>query len=88
MESLRHKLLFRSFYKFRTTLGHKANHMFEMNNADYDTILHPVHGPIACLVANRDINVGDEITVDYLYDVELADDWYQELYHKTYDITN
>ena len=62
--------------------------MFEMNNADYDTILHPVHGPIACLVANRDINVGDEITVDYLYDVELADEWYQELYHKTYDIAN
>ena len=43
----------RSITKFRRTLGHKGNHKFRMNNVDYETVLHPVHGPIACLIANR-----------------------------------
>ena len=41
--------------RFRTTLGHKANHRFVTNNVDYETVLHPVHGAIVCLVANTEI---------------------------------
>lgn len=77
-------LEFRSFVKFRTTLGHKANHRFVTNNVDYETVLHPVHGAIVCLVANTEIRPGEEITADYLYELDMAEPWYTDLYYQTY----
>jgi len=76
----------RSIYKFRTTLGHKANHLFEGKNTEYDTVNHPVHGGIVCLIATEVINKDDEIYVDYLYDVddEATEQWYKDLYDRTY----
>ena len=77
---------YRSIYKFRTTLGHKANHLFEGKNTEYDTVNHPVHGGIVCLIATEVINKDDEIYVDYLYDVddEATEQWYKDLYDRTY----
>ena len=79
---------YRSIYQFRTTLGHKANHLFEGKNTEYDTVNHPVHGGIVCLIATHAIQEGDEIYVDYLYDVDEAEDWYRELYRRTYNQTS
>ena len=55
---------------FRTTLAHKANHKFGDKNAFYDVVDHPVVGGIACIVAGEEIDIGDEIFVDYNYDLE------------------
>jgi len=79
---------YRSIYQYRTTLGHKANHLFEGKNAVYDTVNHPVQGGIVILVATHAIQPDDEIIVDYLYDVEEAEPWYQDLYDRTYNDTS
>ena len=76
---------FRDVVKFRTTLGHKANHLFLHHNADYDTVLHPVLGGIVCLVARVPILPGDEVTADYKYELEIAPDWYVEQYYQAYN---
>ena len=48
----------------RTTLGHKANHLFEGKNTEsyYDTVNHPVHvhGDIVCLIAKRMTSLTEE----------------------------
>jgi hypothetical protein len=62
-----------------TTLAHKANHKFEGKNAFYDVVDHPVVGGIACIVAREEIDIGDEIFVDYNYDLEQGvPDWYSD----------
>ena len=71
---------FRDVVQFRRTLGHKANHLFLLHNVEYDTVHHPVLGGIVCLVALRPIAPGDEVTSDYLYDLETAQDWYVDQY--------
>ena len=40
---------------------------------------HPRFGLIMGLQAKRDIQEGQEITVDYNYNVEFAPQWYQKL---------
>ena len=77
---------FRDVVKFRRTLGHKANHLFLSHNTEYDTVLHPVLGGIVCLVARVAILPGDEVTADYMYEVEGAQDWYVEQYYQAFDM--
>ena len=73
---------FRSVVEYRTTLGHKANHSFD-NNVEYWVVNHPVLGAIACLVAQTEIDVGQEIFAHYRYNkVNLA--WYNEEYDHVY----
>ena len=68
---------FRSIYQFRTTLGHKANHLFVGKNTEYDTVSHPVHGGIVCLLASHPIQQGEEVYVHYWYQVTMhTEPWY------------
>ena len=69
---------------YRTTLGHKVNHKFEGINAEFETVDHPVHGGIVCLVAATEIDVDDEIFAHYRYSVEQAAEWYREEYANVY----
>ena len=74
---------YRSIIEYRTTLGHKVNHKFEDTNAEQETVKHPVFGVIACTVATKEIDVDDEIFINYnSYDLEDAPDWYRALYNK------
>ena len=67
---------YRSSDEYRTTLGHKANHSFE-NNVDFVAVDHPVLGGIACLVANAEIDVDEEVFADYKYgNTNLS--WYNQ----------
>ena len=77
-------LEFRDVVSFRRTLGHKANHLFLEHNTDYDTVLHPVLGGIVCLVARVPIMAGEEVTADYMYELEDAQDWYVEQYYRAH----
>ena len=49
------------FTEYRTSLGHKDNHKF-------DTVHHPVFG--VCLIAFKDIEVDEELFVNYNYWLE------------------
>ena len=61
-------LEFRNMSNSKTTLAHKANHKF---------MDHPEVGGIACIVAREEIDIGDEIFVNYNYDLEQGlPDWY------------
>ena len=76
---------YRSIYQYRTTLGHKANHLFKGKNTEYDTVHHPVQGGIVFLEAIEAIQPGEEIIVDYWYqNIEGAEPWYRDLYYSTY----
>lgn len=72
-------LAYRNASNYRTTLAHKANHKFAEKNGVYDVVDHPVVGGIACIVAAREIDIGDEIFVDYNYDLgQGVPEWYRD----------
>ena len=48
---------------YRATLGHKANWSTEPNARVTLFTAHPVLGVIMSLVAERDINTGEEVTI-------------------------
>eukprot|EP00850_Spirogloea_muscicola_P012870 SM000085S23220 [mRNA] locus=s85:89224:90884:- [translate_table: standard] len=54
------------------SLGHKANHN-RRPNAEYAPFCHPRFGDIKCVRATQLIAPGEEITVDYSYDLLGAD---------------
>jgi len=71
----------RSITQFRTTLGHKTNAaFFDESNTDFDMVRHPVLGPIPCVIARRPIARGEELLVDYNYDLKTAAMWYRQDY--------
>ena len=64
-------------------MGHKANHSFKWANARFGYAIHPRFGPIRSIVANRDINKGDEILVNYQYPEHTSvPKWYATVYEK------
>jgi hypothetical protein len=73
---------YRSIVEYRTTLGHKANHSFD-NNVEYWFVDHPVLGGIACLVAETEIDVDEEVFAHYRYgNINLP--WYNEEFNHVY----
>ena len=77
---------YRSVDDYRTTLGHKVNHMFdEHTNVEFDFMDHPVFGVIVCLLAIKEIEVDEELFVNYNYSIEDAPHWYRELYEKSFN---
>eukprot|EP00850_Spirogloea_muscicola_P016082 SM000128S26215 [mRNA] locus=s128:144256:145798:- [translate_table: standard] len=69
------------------SLGHKANHSIRPN-AEYAPFCHPRFGDIKCVRATQPIAPGEEITVDYSYDLLGADgvpEWYGALYQHAGD---
>eukprot|EP00850_Spirogloea_muscicola_P003794 SM000015S01294 [mRNA] locus=s15:1163189:1164794:+ [translate_table: standard] len=69
------------------SLGHKANH-HTRPNAEYAPFCHPRFGDIKCVRTTQLIAPGEEITVDYSYDLLGADgvpEWYRALYQHAGD---
>jgi histone-lysine N-methyltransferase SETD7 len=60
--------------RYCASLGHKANHA-PVHNAKYAPAWHPRFGCIKRVVAIRDIEAGEEVTVDYGYTDERPD-WF------------
>ena len=75
--------------EYRTTLGHKANHMFQGHNTVYQKgIDHPVLGRIGCIMAIQDIEPGQEIFTHYNYNPHTALLWYRQEYTRLYGQTD
>jgi len=71
--------------RYNATLGHKANHEF-FPNCFFGWAIHPRFGSVRGLFTLREIEKGEELTVDYGYDYNGEDtpNWYKELYDKTF----
>lgn len=72
---------------YRATLAHKSNHKFgDGVNVDFDFTRNPRFGEIRCLMSVRYIRRGEEIFVNYNYDMKSGDvpGWYRKLYEETY----
>ncbi len=57
--------------KYRAALGHKSNHAFDAN-VKFCFVKSPRFGETRCLEATRDIQRGEEVTVDYRYNLESS----------------
>lgn len=69
---------FHKMKRYRSSLGHKANHSFTPN-AQYLPLYHPRFGDVKSVVAMSPIKKGEEITVDYGYaSHSKGPKWYQE----------
>eukprot|EP00093_Oithona_nana_P000825 00825.XXX_3564_2293_1 [CDS] Oithona nana genome sequencing. len=66
---------------YKASLGHKVCHSFTPN-CEFDNFEHPRFGDIKCIVTLRPIEQGEEITVNYQYDLAVAPPWYKKLWAK------
>lgn len=77
---------YRDLKNYRHTLGHKVNHKFPGHtNAGFSEMMHPFHGPIGCILADKSIKRGEEIFVSYNIEVPDGPDWYRQQWQELYD---
>jgi len=72
---------------YRATLGHKVNHSFEPNCEFVLLSSHPILGTVMGLAALKDIMKGEEISVNYGYNVTSDPDqpqWFIKLWNEYY----
>ena len=70
---------YRTVQKYRSTLGHKINHSFIGTNIYWGFVRHPSFGPIVSLMASKPITKGEELFINYKYELEDAPPWYFKL---------
>lgn len=75
---------FWSLAKYRATLSHKCNHSFKRDNARFIYPYHPRYGVIRGLASTKAIAKGQEILVDYGYDIKSKKlpRWYYDAYQE------
>ena len=70
----------RELTSYRTTQAHKVNHKFKGANGFFQTVHHPVLGALGCIVAKAEIDVNEEVYVNYEYNLGVAPQWYRDMY--------
>uniref|UniRef100_A0A0K2VGB1 SET domain-containing protein n=1 Tax=Lepeophtheirus salmonis TaxID=72036 RepID=A0A0K2VGB1_LEPSM len=67
---------------YLSTLGHKSNNHFINDNVIFCLVKHPVYGEIRCLESKKPIERGEEILINYGYNVHENDSpqWYKDMY--------
>ena len=68
--------------RYRATLAHKTQHSFSPNS-HFAQFWYPKFGQIMSIVADRNIEQGEEIFVCYHYVMAKAPEWYQELWFQS-----
>jgi len=63
------------------SLGHKVNHSF-VPNAEFSTIYHPRWGRVRSVVTLRKVAEGEELLVDYGYDLIRCPAWFRLLWNE------
>lgn len=66
---------------YRATLGHKVCHCFEPN-CETDVFFHPRFGLIRCIATIDNIKAGEEILINYGYNLSYAPTWYKVAWAK------
>ena len=64
------------------SLGHKVNHSFSPNCV-FGTINHPRWGRVRTVVTRELVRAGQELLVDYGYDLLRCPDWYRDMWTDT-----
>lgn len=67
--------------KYCASLGHKVNHSFHPN-CEFGTVQHPVWGRVRTVVTLQPVHQGEELLVDYGYDLLRCPDWYRDLWRQ------
>ena len=61
------------------SLGHKVNHSF-IPNCSFGTMFHPRWGRVRTVETMEEVEEGQELLVDYGYDLLRCPEWYRELW--------
>ena len=69
----------RSTEEYCATVGHKINHSFTPN-CKFSKFVHPLYGPIPCVVTTEDVIAGQELFTYYKYLLSDCPDWYSNLW--------
>lgn len=70
-----------SLASYSATLGHKVCHSFSPNS-ESDIFCHPRFGMIRCIATTRAVRAGQEITINYGYNLSIAPTWYKVAWAK------
>jgi len=70
---------------YRATLGHKVCHSFQPNS-ETDVFYHPRFGLIRCIATLDNVKAGEEILIDYGYNLSSAPTWYKVAWAKNQKI--
>jgi len=62
--------------QYNATLGHKVCHSFTPNT-EFETFYHPRFGTIKCLISLKEIDEGEEIFINYKYNLSHSPNWYK-----------
>jgi len=65
-----------SLDNYRATLGHKVCHSFEPN-CETDIFYHPRFGLVRCIATIENIKAGEEILINYGYNLSYSPTWYK-----------
>ena len=63
------------------SLGHKVNHSF-LPNCMFGTMYHPRWGRVRTVETIKEVKMGQELLVDYGYDLMRSPEWYKALWTK------
>ena len=61
------------------SLGHKVNHSF-LPNSKFGVMYHPRWGRVRTVVTMTHVEPGQELLVDYGYDLIRCPEWYRQLW--------
>ena len=67
---------------YSASLGHKVNHSFHPNSV-FGTMHHPRWGRVRTVVTASWVKAGQELLVDYGYDLIRCPDWYRDMWTAT-----
>ena len=67
---------------YSASLGHKVNHSFSPNCV-FGTMNHPRWGRVRTIVTRDLVRAGEELLVDYGYDLLRCPDWYRDMWTDT-----
>ena len=67
---------------YSASLGHKVNHSFKPNCV-FGSMFHPRWGRVRTVVTTSEVRRGEELLVDYGYDLLRCPDWYRDMWTAT-----
>ena len=71
--------MFRSTENYCATVAHKINHSFNPN-CNFSKFIHPMFGPIPCVITSKHVTAGEELFTYYKYLLSDCPEWYSSLW--------